>query len=349
MIVKNLTLKRFRNHNYATFEFKPGINVITGKNAAGKTNIVEAIYLLSLGHSFRTNESNDLIQKDNEQAIVEAMVSEGQIDRKILAVIDKNGRKFAINSKPVKKISELFNSANVILFEPKDVLLFRGSPKDRRRFLDISISKKSQNYYDYLSTYENLLRERNEILKQNKIDQNLLETTTELLIKVSKNIVNYRQNYIQDINDILNKIARALTGAHERFEIHYYPFVKFNSEFEENAKKAFEKALENDLSKKVTSIGIHREDFSMSLNGRDIGEFGSQGENRVAALALKLSPYFLIEDKEKRPVIVLDDVMSELDSEHKEKLIQFLKRFEQVFITATSLEIAGSTHYQIKN
>lgn len=348
MIVKSLTLRKFRNHNFLSYDFQPGINVITGPNAVGKTNIVEAIHFLSLGHSFRTNENEELIQKGSEQSIIDATISEGTINRKIIAVIDKNGRKYAINSKPVKKLSELFNCTNVVLFEPKDVLLFRGSPKERRRFLDISISKKSQSYFEYLTAYENLLRERNEILKQNKVNLELLDSTTELLIKVSKNIVNYRQNYVQDINDILNKITRVLTGAHEKFEVHYYPFVKCNSDFEDNAKKAFTKSLETDLAKKVTSIGVHREDFSMSLNDRDIGEYGSQGENRIAALALKLAPYFLIEDRDKRPVIVLDDVMSELDLNHRQKLIQFLKKFEQVFITATRLEIDGATHYQIK-
>lgn len=349
MIVKSLKLKNFRNHHFLTYEFGPGINVITGSNAAGKTNVVEAIYYLSLGHSFRTLENEELVQKGQEQASIESVISEGDIDRKIYAVIDKNGHKISINNKPVRKLSELTKCANVILFEPKDVLLFRGSPKDRRAFLDISISKKSPSYFEYLNQAENLLKERNELLKQEHVDLTLLESITEMLIRVNKMIVKYRQQYVEDINDILNKITRVLTGAHEKFEVHYYPFVKFNNEFEDNARNAYKKALESDLAKKVTTIGTHREDFSLSLNDRDIADFGSQGENRIAAIALKLSPYFLIQDRDKRPVIVLDDVMSELDLKHRQNLIQFLRRFEQVFITATRLEISDSKHYQIKS
>ena len=124
--------------------------------------------------------------------------------------------------------------------------------------------------------------------------------------------------------------------------------MDYDKEFQKNALEAFNRALDKDLHQKATTIGIHREDFSISLNGRDIGQFGSQGENRIVALALKLSPYFLIEDKDKRPVVVLDDVMSELDLAHRQRLIKFVKKFEQVFITATKLEVEGASQYQIK-
>ena len=154
--------------------------------------------------------------------------------------------------------------------------------------------------------------------------------------------------YVKDINDILNKITRALTGVKETFEVKYYPFVPYDTDFNENAKKAFKRAEEGDFKHKQTSIGVHREDISISLNGRDIATFGSQGENRIAALALKLSPYFLIEDKDKKPIIVLDDVMSELDQKHQERLIKFLRKFNQVFITATKLDIPDCNHLLIK-
>jgi DNA replication and repair protein RecF len=196
--------------------------------------------------------------------------------------------------------------------------------------------------------YEKLLRQRNELLKQDKIDEVLLETTTDLLIKCAESIVSYRQLYVKDINDILNKIAHALTGAKGEIEIKYTPFVPFDNNFKQSAKKAFKGALDNDLKRKVTSIGTHREDFSVALNGRDIAMFGSQGENRLVALALKLSPYFLIDDKEKRPIVVLDDVMSELDKAHRERLIKFLKKLEQVFITATSLTVKDAAQFTLK-
>jgi DNA replication and repair protein RecF len=253
-----------------------------------------------------------------------------------------------INGKSISKLSELSKCVNVILFQPKDVQLFSGPPRDRRNFLDISISKKSSIYLDYISRYEKVLKERNDLLKSDNIDHTLLDVTTELLIKLSGSIISYRQMYVKDINDILNKITRALTGEKGKFELKYYPFVAYDADFIENAKKAFKRAEESDLKHKQTSIGIHREDISISLNGRDIASFGSQGENRIAALALKLSPYFLIEDKDKKPIVVLDDVMSELDQKHQERLIKFLRKFNQVFITATKLDIPDCNHLLIK-
>ena len=348
MIIKSLTVKGFRNHDYLTYDFNPGLNIITGPNGAGKTNIVEAIYYLSLARSFRLNDSDGLIKKDKENAEIYAEISEGQLTRKIRIVLTSEGHQIFINNKPVTKVSDLAKVVNVILFEPKDVLLFRGSPRARRNFLDISLSKKSPSYLDYITRYEKVLKERNELLKGENVDKTLLETTTEMLVKLSSPIVAYRQMYVKDINDILNKITRALTGEENKLEVIYKPFVENSVDFEEKALEVFKRAEESDLRKKVTSVGIHREDFSVNLNGRDVGEFGSQGENRIAALALKLSPYFLIVDREKRPIVALDDVMSELDQSHRLRLVSFLKKFEQVFITATRLEIDGASHYQIK-
>ena len=348
MQIKNLGLRNFRNHAYLNFEFSNNLNVLTGPNAVGKTNIVEAIYYLSLGRSFRANEDNALIKRNQDNAEISAVISEGELTRKIKIKISKTGRTITINGKSISKLSELAKCVNVILFQPKDVMLFSGPPRDRRNFLDISISKKSAVYFDYISRYEKVLKERNDLLKSDKVDQTLLDVTTELLVKLSGSIISYRQMYVKDINDILNKITRALTGNKETFEVKYYPFVAYDSNFTENAKKAFKHAEESDFKHKQTSIGVHREDISISLNGRDIATFGSQGENRIAALALKLSPYFLIEDKDKKPIVVLDDVMSELDQKHQERLIKFLRKFNQVFITATKLDIPDCNHLLIK-
>ena len=348
MLVKKLTLKNFRNHSHLSYEFSPNLNVLTGPNTAGKTNVVEAIYYLSMARSFKTEDDVDVIQKGKEAAEIEAICSEGDLNRKIRILISQTGKQVYVNGKGISKISELSKCMNVLLFEPKDVLLFRGSPKARRNFLDVNLSKKSQPYFDYISRYNKLLKERNELLKSEKVDPVLLETTTEMLAKVSGPIVSYRQMYVKDINDILNKITRALTGEDGKLEVIYKPFVEYGKDFQKAALDAFKRAEDNDLHRKATSIGVHREDFSISLNGRDIGQFGSQGENRIVALALKLSPYFLIDDKDKRPVVVLDDVMSELDQEHRLRLIKFVKKFEQVFITATRLQIEGAAQFKIE-
>ena len=348
MIIESISLKNFRNHSFISYDFCPNLNILTGPNTAGKTNIAEAIYYLSLARSFRTGEDNDLIQKGKDRAEINATCREGDLKRKIRIVITETGKQVFINGKSVSKISELSNCMNVLLFEPKDVMFFRGSPKVRRNFIDVNLSKKSVQYLDYITRYNKVLKERNDLLKSDKIDPVLLETTTEMLAKLSGPIVSYRQMYFKDINDILIKITRALTGEEGKLEIHYKPFVEYSKSFQKEAIEAFKRAEERDLSQKVTTIGVHREDFSISLNGRDIGEFGSQGENRLVAIALKLSPYFLIDATDKRPVIVLDDVMSELDLNHRRRLIQFVKKFDQVFITATKLEVEGAAQYQIK-
>ena len=349
MIIKRIGLKNFRNHQSLSFNFTDHLNVITGLNAVGKTNIVEAIYYLSLGRSFRGNEDVDLIKKNHERAEIDAAILEGELTRKIKIIITKTGRVVMINGKNISKLSELSKCVNVILFQPKDVMLFSGPPRDRRNFLDIAISKKSSIYLDYISRYDKVLKERNDLLKMDKVDQTLLDVTTELMVKLSGSIISYRQMYVKDINDILNKITRALTGGKGQFELKYYPFVPYDADYQENAKKAFKRAEESDFKHKQTSIGIHREDISISLNGRDIATFGSQGENRIAALALKLSPYFLIEDKDKKPIIVLDDVMSELDHNNQERLIKFLRKFNQVFITGTKLDIPDCNHLKINS
>ena len=348
MIIKRIGLKNFRNHQSLSFDFTDHLNILTGPNAAGKTNVVEAIYYLSLARSFRTSEDTDLIKRGQEKSEIDAAIVEGDISRKIKIVITKTGRVVMINGKNILKLSDLSRCVNVILFQPKDVMLFSGPPKDRRNFLDVSISKKSGIYLDYISRYEKVLKKRNDLLKEEKIDHDLLNVTTELLIKLSGSIISYRRMYVKDINDILNKITRALTGEKGKFELKYYPFVTYDADYLENAKKAFKRAEESDLKHKQTSIGVHREDISISLNGRDIATFGSQGENRIAALALKLSPYFLIEDKDKKPIVVLDDVMSELDQSNQERLVKFLRKFNQVFITGTKLDIPNCNHLTIK-
>ena len=348
MIVKNLSVHNFRNHLTRDLEFTPGINLITGANASGKTNIVEAIYYLSLARSFRGVEDEDIINRKSEYAQIDSTVYEGSIKRNIRILITKKGRSVLVNGKKVSKLSDLAKCVNVLLFEPKDVMLFRGSPKERRNFLDINLSKQFPIYLEYISRYEKVLRQRNEILKSQKIDEKLLESTTELLVKYAGPIINYRAMFVKDINDILIKITHALTGARDKIEIAYRPFVANTSDYQKEALEAFNRSLENDLKHKATSIGIHREDISVSLNGREIGTYGSQGENRLVALALKLSPYFLINDQDKKPVVVLDDVMSELDKTHREQLIKFLRKFEQVFITDTKLEIDGATRIELQ-
>ena len=349
MVITNLKIKNFRNHSYRNFDFDKGLNIITGPNGVGKTNIVEAIYYLSLARSFRYGEDKDLIQKGYESALIEANINEGEINRKIKIFLKQDKKEIFINNKKIRKLSELSLVSNVISFIPDDVMLFKSPPGKRRTYLDINLSKKNPLYFDYISRYEKALKERNEILKSENLNPTLLEASTEVLAKLSGPILNYRQDYVKDINNILKYITHALTGARENvFEIIYKPFIEYNSDHKDEALKAFNKSLERDIRTKQTNVGVHREDFSINLNGRDIALYGSQGENRIAALALMLAPYFLIEDEAKRPIVVLDDVMSELDNKHRELLIKFLDKFDQVFITGTKLNVRNGHLIDLK-
>lgn len=348
MYIERIKIKNFRNHNYLTYTFNKGVNIIFGDNGVGKTNIIEALYYLSFAKSFRGVMDNELIQNGKISSSIEADINVNNIKQQILITFQKDSRHIFLNNKPISRLSELTNIINIILFEPKDVMLFRGSPKDRRLFLDVNLSKKSQPYLEYISRYEKLLKERNEILKQEKIDEVLLKTTTEMLVKLTAPIISYRALYFKDINDILNNITCALTGEEMNLELVYKPFVPIDNQIINNVTEAYEKALETDLKKKMTTIGVHREDFLMMLNGKDISIYGSQGENRLAALMLKLTPYFLITDQDKKPIILLDDVMSELDDDHQKQFLKAIKKFNQVFITATKLSLNGASHYEIK-
>lgn len=349
MIITNLKIKNFRNQSYRNFDFNKGINVISGPNGVGKTSIVEAIYYLSLARSFRYGEDKDLIQKEHDFALIEANINEGEINRKIKINLTADKKEIFINNKKIRKLSELSAVSNVISFIPDDVMLFKSPPGKRRTYLDINLSKKNPLYFDYISRYEKALKERNDILKMEKLDPTLLDASTEVLAKLSGPILNYRQDYVKDINNILKYITHALTGAREdNFEVIYKPFIEYNSDYQNEALNAFNRSLERDIRTKQTNIGVHREDFSMTLNGRDIALYGSQGENRIAALAIMLAPYFLIEDEAKRPIVVLDDVMSELDNKHRELLIKFLDKLDQVFITGTKLNVKNGNTIELK-
>ena len=349
MIVSKLSLRNFRNYAALDVEFSPGLNFIVGDNAEGKTNIVEAINFLSIARSWRTSENRELIKTGAEFAAIKAQVNKGERSNEINAILTPNSKKFLVDNNPIKKLSELSNLVNVITFKPKDALMFIDSPKVRRNFLDINLSKKSPIYLENLIRYEKLLEERNKILKSSNIDKIQLDVVTLEMIKISEIIVKYRYSYVNDINRVLSKVISQLKGENEKAVISYSPYISSPGDFVEVATRAYEMAYERDIKSKSTNIGIHREDIVMMLNGKDISSYGSQGENRLAVIALKLAPYFLIEDRDLKPIIVLDDVLSELDPENKERLIAFIRKFEQVFVTSTRINIKNASILEVKN
>jgi len=350
MIIQELKLINFRNYQKLQVVFEKGINYIYGDNASGKTSLVESIYYLSLARSFRTSEDKNLINHLSSFASIYASIIVGKTNKVVDVYLTEEGKKIAVNKKQIHKLSELSDVFNAICFVPRDVILLKELPRNRRLFLDLAISKVSKKYLSLVSDYEKLLRNRNNLLKEVKPNLDLLQVITEQMIMVSKEIYLYRYEYINELNASLLKTYQALTNSKDEAKIIYLSFIKNAKNYEELARLEYKNTLEIDLKKKQTTKGVHKEDFYVLLQNKNVGVFGSQGENRLVVLALKLSLYDLVKEYKDKPVVILDDVLSELDENHQKNLIEYLKKIVQVFITSTSkIDITNANYYIVSN
>lgn len=348
MIITRLELINFRSYPSLSLEFSPKDNVILGENGSGKTNIAEAIYLLSLCKSWRNNDIRTLIRYGKESAFIRAYIQEGALRRKIEIIISQKDKKITINDKPIKRLSELSKLVNVVVFSPEDVNIFKDPPSSRRRFLDVSISKENVEYLSLMGEYSKILQERNAILKSGDINRTYLDVVTNRLITVSEPIIGHRKRYVHELNNVLSDVANSLYDNKRELHLEYHPFLE-SENFIEDAKRRYQKNVDNDIFHKTTSLGIHREDFSLMLDGKDISLYGSQGENRLAAIALKIAPFFLIDDIDKKPITILDDVYSELDDNRSRKLNSLLNKLGQVFVTTAERSIEGDALIDVSN
>lgn len=349
MKLDSISLCSFRCYDSLDISFNEGINAILGGNGSGKSSLAEAIYYLSLGRSWRSDDDSALIAYGEEGARIEACFSEGALRRNLVFEISKQRKRVFLNEKPLRRLSELASLLNIMLFVPTDVTMFKGPPSVRRSFLDTSLVKQSKEYLSFLSEYGRLLKERNILLKSESVNLPLLDVLTQRMIEAEKGIVRYRTLYIKEANEAIRETTTKLFGENRVLQLDYSPFVKGDGEFLDLARAAHEKAKENDLFRKTTTIGVHREDFAMLLDGKDVSVYGSQGENRLAAIILKLVPYRLIKEKDKKPIAVLDDILSELDSVHEERLLALLQEQGQCFLTATKKNIIGASCIDVLN
>ena len=335
MIVKELELHNLRNYEYLKVNFNKGINYIYGENASGKTNILEAIYFLSLTRSFRTSEIEELVKKDASFARILAKIDTQNVSKTLEISFNKSGKKILVNGKKVLKISELNSLINVISFIPKNTNLLKDAPKERRKFLNIYLSKFSNNYLKTLSVYEKILKERNDAFKAYKINPTLIDILTNQLISLNKEIYLYRKKFVNEINKYLADVFKEVSLTNEKLKMEHESFLNNQNENIENfLKNEFENIKEEEFKRKQTLIGIHKDDFKIYIDEKDVSLYGSQGENRISIISLILSLYFL--NKEEKSIIVLDDVISELDEKHEENLLKYLENFNQVFITNTA-------------
>ena len=333
MWIKKIKLNNFRNYNTESINLEKNINIFYGENAQGKTNIIESIFLCSMGKSFRAKKDSEMINLNSENAIIELEYFKSDRNGKIKIEIG-NKKNIYINGIKIKKLSELLGKINIVIFTPDDINILKGGPQNRRRFLDIMISQLKPNYIYNLNMYLKTLEQRNNYLRQikeEKKDENLLDIWDEKIVEYAINIYNYRKEFIEKINNKIKIIHSEITDNKEEIEIEYITECT-NKEIYLNLLKQRRKL---DIIKGFTTKGIHRDDFMIYINKKELNLYGSQGQHRTSILSLKLSELSIVHDEiGEYPILLLDDFMSELDEKRRKNLLEKIKN-AQVIITCT--------------
>ena len=341
MRLTKLRLNQYRN--YAALDFVPfdGINVIVGDNAQGKTNAAEAIFLCAFGRSHRTPKDSDLIARGFEGGYVGAEI-ESLMGSNIIEIKLREGerKKIFIDRQIASRTGELMGVLNVVMFAPEDLSIVKDGPAERRRFLDMELSQARPAYYYRLQQYNAAIRQRNALLKTSDMRPGMLAMWDEQLATLGEGIMAERQRFVDSLSTIAYDLHKGITDGKENLSIGYQPNVSMDSP--EGVREALLHALtsgaQDDLRRGFTQAGPHRDDMIIRLGDIDLRSFGSQGQQRTAALSIKLSELALLrEEKGEPPVLLLDDVLSELDQTRQRLLLQSVKGC-QCFLTCTSLD-----------
>lgn len=337
MRIKSLKLKNFRNYDLLNLEFDHATNIFYGDNAQGKTNILEAIYLSGTTKSHRGTKDRDMIQFGHDESHIETVIEKNNVEFKIDMHLKKNSPKgIAINKMPIRKASELFGVIHLVFFSPEDLNIIKNGPAERRRFVDLELAQLDKLYLSDLANYNRIINQRNRLLKDiyNREDLiSTLEIWDMQLAHYGKKVIERREKFIGEINEIIKNVHGKLTDGKEHLVLSY---EKSNGEIE--LMDAILKNRERDIRMKSTSIGPHRDDICFRVGDLDIRKFGSQGQQRTAALSLKLSEIELVKMLIKdTPVLLLDDVLSELDKNRQHSLLDTIKNI-QTIITCTGVD-----------
>ena len=337
MYINKIKLQNFRNYNEQEIILNKSINVFYRDNAQGKTNILEAIFLCTFGKSFRTNKEKELIKlgKDNANVIIE--YEKKDRDGKIsISISDK--KQILVNGIKIKKLSELLGNINIVIFTPDDINILKGGPALRRRFLDMMIGQLKPNYVYTLNMYIKTLEQRNNYLRQIKEEnkpENLLDIWDEKLIEYADIIYKYRKEFIDKIKKKINIIHKKITDEKEEINIQYIS----NCESKEVYSELLKQRRKLDIIKGFTTKGIHRDDFEIYINNKELSIYGSQGQNRTAILSLKLSELQVIYDEiEEEPILLLDDFMSELDINRRKNFLNNINNTQVIITCAEKIE-----------
>jgi DNA replication and repair protein RecF len=356
MYIEQLALKNYRNYDQLSIEFENKVNVILGENAQGKTNVMESIYVLAMAKSHRTSNDKDLIRWDQEYAKIEGRVQKQYSSLPFELVISKKGKKARLNHIEQQKLSQYVGNLNVVMFAPEDLNLVKGSPQVRRRFIDMEIGQVSPIYLHDMSQYQKILQQRNHFLKMLQIkkqtDLTMLEVLTDQFIQMAVKIVTKRFEFLKLLENWAQPIHKGISRGLESLGIEYKPSVdvledqdlsKMVACFEEK----FHKVKQREIERGTTLFGPHRDDLLFYVNKRDVQTFGSQGQQRTTALSLKLAEIELIHSEiGEYPVLLLDDVLSELDDYRQSHLLNTIQGKVQTFVTTTSVE--GIDHQTLK-
>ena len=337
MYVETLALRNFRNYEALDIIFSDKINILYGDNAQGKTNILESIYLSATTRSHKRAKEKDIIRFGEEESHIRINIKKRDVGHRIDVHLKKIGNKgIAIDGIPIKKSTELFGLINIIIFSPEDLSVVKSSPGERRRFMDMEICQLSRIYYSNLSKYNKILDQRNNTLKQiayrNGVED-VLDVWDDQLVDVGSSIIKERQNFINMLNEVIKEIHKNLTSEGEEIELKYEPNVE-----SDNFDDVLKEKRNIDIKNTTTMSGPHRDDFGIFINNVDVRKYGSQGQQRTAALSLKLAEIELVKKIiNDNPILLLDDVMSELDSKRREALLNSIKDI-QTIITCTGYD-----------
>lgn len=337
MIIQALALNNYRNYTEENLTFSDGINILYGDNAQGKTNILEAIYMLATTKSHRGSHDREIIKFNENESHIKADIIKNDVSHRIDMHLRRNKNKgVAIDMVSIKKSAQLFGLVNIILFAPEDLNIIKESPSDRRRFMDMEMCQLSRLYYSNLSSYNKVLNQRNNLLKQISFDTSkidMLDVWDMQLADYGIKIIKDRNNFIDMLNEIIPSIHRNLTDNKEELKISYDKNVS-----EENFLDELIGKREADLKYQSTQTGPHRDDISFYLNDMDVKRFGSQGQIRTVALSLKLAEIELVKRLiNDNPILLLDDVMSELDKSRRDALLASISKI-QTIITCTGYD-----------
>ncbi len=356
MFIKQLHLKNYRNYDQLDISFENNVNVILGENAQGKTNVMESIYVLAMAKSHRTSNDKDLIRWDEEYAKIEGRVQKKNGSVPMELIISKKGKRARFNHIEQKRLSQYVGNMNVVMFAPEDLNLVKGSPQIRRRFIDMEIGQISPVYLHEMSQLNKILQQRNQYLKllqvKKQTDETMLEVLTEQFIQSAAKITIKRFEFLHLLQNWAQPIHKGISRGLEMLKIKYKSSANVSEEQDLSMmidvyKNKFAQVRQREMDRGVTLFGPQRDDLIFYVNDRDVQTFGSQGQQRTTALSIKLAEIELIHSEiGEYPILLLDDVLSELDDYRQSHLLNTIQGKVQTFVTTTSVD--GVDHQTLK-